>query len=163
MAHTDQLTSVRDAEAGAEASARAPRIDQDDAFVARFLGKIPRDIAQSFSDAQLEAVVAAFGTRRWRIHPVDIRLTIPLVGRAYYLVLLAGGERRLRRRRAERNVHPLVTLGNAIFAAVFFTGVLFSLFAALYVLKSLLGINLFSELSFGVMPALKEQLDILLN
>ena len=82
----------------------------------------------------------------------------------YYLVVLAGGERRSRRRRrAERIAHPLVTLGNAIFAAVFFTGVLFSLFAALYVLKSLLGIDLFPEKSFGLMPALKEQLDILLN
>ncbi|MCH9019960.1 MAG: hypothetical protein IIA73_06315 [Proteobacteria bacterium] len=153
-----------DAAADAEASERPPRIDPDDAFIARFLARIPRDIAQSFSDAQLEAIVAAFGTRRWRDHPIDIRLTIPLVGRAYYLVVLAGAERRSRRRRrAERIAHPFVTLGNAIFAAVFFTGVLFSLFAALYVLKSLLGIDLLPGMSLGVMPALKEQLDILLN
>ena len=153
-----------DAAADAEASERPPRIDPDDAFIARFLARIPRDIAQSFSDAQLEAIVAAFGTRRWRDHPIDIRLTIPLVGRAYYLVVLAGAERRSRRRRrAERTAHPFVTLGNAIFAPVFFTGVLFSLFAALYVLKSLLGIDLLPGMSLGVMPALKEQLDILLN
>ena len=162
MAHSDRVTSG--CAPGAEASARAPRIDQDDAFVARFLGKIPSDIAQSFSDAQLEAVVAAFGTRRWRIHPVDIRLTIPLVGRAYYLVLIAGLDRRSsQRRRSDRIARPIATLGNAIFAAVFFTGVLFSVFAALYVLKSLLGIDLLPGISLGVMPGLKEQLDILLN
>ena len=160
MAQSDHVTSG--SAPGAEAS--APRIDQDDAFVARFLGKIPRDIAKSFSDVQLEAVVAAFGTRRWRSHPVDIRLTIPLVGRAYYLVLLAGADRRSRRRRrADRFARPIATVGNAIFAAVFFTGILFSVSAALYVLKSLLGINLLPGMSLGVMPALKEQLDILLN
>lgn len=157
------MTFGSDAAADAEAPEHPPRIDPDDAFIARFLARIPRDIAHSFSDAQLAAIAAAFGTRRWRDHPIDIRLTIPLVGRAYYLVVLAGGERRSRRRRAERIAHPLVTLGNAIFAAVFFTGVLFSLFAALYVLKSLLGINLLPGMSLGVMPALKEQLDILLN
>ena len=158
------MTPGSDAAPDAEASERPPRIDPDETFIARFLARVPRDIARSFGDAQLAAIAAAFGTRRWRDHPIDIRLMIPLVGRAYYLVVLAGDERRLRhRRRAERIAHPLVTLGNAIFAAVFFISVLFSLFAALYVLKSLLGIDLFPEKSFGVMPALKEQLDILLN
>lgn len=73
----------------AEASERPPRIDPDEAFIARFLARIPRDIARSFGDAQLAAIAATFGTRRWRDHPIDIRLTIPPVGRAYYLVLLA--------------------------------------------------------------------------
>jgi len=42
-------------------------------------------------------------------HPVDIRLTIPLLSGRYYFTILAGHERRSADRlRADRRLHPLL-------------------------------------------------------
>ncbi len=51
----------------------------------------------------------------WTGHPVNIRLTIPLPFRSYYLTIVAGPERRSKERRGdERKKHPLLTIGNVI-------------------------------------------------
>ncbi len=52
-------------------------------------------------------------------HPVNIRLTIPLLFGRYYVTLVAGKERRSGERLAsERKKHPLMKLGNlAVMAA----------------------------------------------
>ena len=48
-------------------------------------------------------------------HPVDIRLSIPLLIGRYYQTIVVGKERRRPQRRAEeRWKHPLQTLGNII-------------------------------------------------
>ena len=50
---------------------------------------------------------------RWGSHPVNIRFTVPLLFRSYYITVLIGPERRSKERRAiERQKHPLLTLGN---------------------------------------------------
>ena len=50
---------------------------------------------------------------RWGGHPVNIRFTVPLLIRSYYVTILIGPERRSKERRAvERRNHPLFTLGN---------------------------------------------------
>ncbi len=46
-------------------------------------------------------------------------------------------------------------------AAVFFSGVLFSTLVSLYVLKSFLGIDLFPDMSLGIMPMLEQELKML--
>ncbi len=49
-------------------------------------------------------------------HPVNLRLTIPLFKRRYYIALVAGTERRSIERRAEgRRKHPIATTGNIAF------------------------------------------------
>ena len=49
-------------------------------------------------------------------HPLDIRVSIPLLSRRYYLTILSGPERRSEGRlREEREKHPLVTKVNMIF------------------------------------------------
>ncbi|MFP6744404.1 MAG: hypothetical protein VCB77_04345 [Alphaproteobacteria bacterium] len=58
-------------------------------------------------------------------------------------------------------LHPVATFGNAAFALVFFTTVLFSVFAMLYVLKSFLGINLLPNTSLGIMPTIRGKFDLL--
>lgn len=46
-------------------------------------------------------------------HSVSIRITIPFVGRSYYLAMVAGTERRNPVRRAEdRKAHPLLSFSN---------------------------------------------------
>lgn len=49
-------------------------------------------------------------------HRVDLRLSIPLLGGRYYVTVIADRERRGDERRVrDRAVHPLWTLGNALF------------------------------------------------
>ena len=136
----------------------------DDAFFERLFSKLPSDMATSFNDDQLKVISYAFGTRRWREHAVDLRRIFSLFGRRYYFVLLAGAERRSRRRRLrDRLLYPLMSIGNGIVAVVFFTAILWSVLATLYVLKSLLGISLFEDFSFGVMPMLEQELKFLFD
>ena len=136
--------------------------DGDNAFFERLFSKLPSDVARSFNDAQYEAIECAFGARRWRNHAVDLRWLLPLFGRSYYFVLLAGGERRSRQRRLrDRMLHPLVCFGNGLFAAVFFTGLMLSALVTLYLLKSFLGITLMPDMSLGIMPIIMQELKML--
>lgn len=70
------------------------------------------------SDQQDSPQTAADGAAqpRWGSdHPVNIRLTIPLLFRTYYVTIVAGSERRSRERRiSERKKHPLFVLGNIV-------------------------------------------------
>ncbi len=51
-------------------------------------------------------------------HPVNIRLSIPLLFTRYYVTILAGKERRSGERVAsERKTHPQMKLGNLVFMA----------------------------------------------
>lgn len=48
-------------------------------------------------------------------HSVNVRLSIPLLFRRYYLTILFGKERRgTTRLKEERKAHPLVTRGNVV-------------------------------------------------
>jgi hypothetical protein len=56
-------------------------------------------------------------SRAWGDHPVNLRMTI--LGR-YYVVQVAGKERRSEQRRIEeRQKHPLDTLANALLMLIF--------------------------------------------
>lgn len=133
-------------------------IDNNSAFFKRFYALMPNDVARSFTDTQLKAISAAFSMRRWRDHSVELRWIIPLLGHHYYFILLSGGERRSQERRLkDRLLNPLLALGNGIFAIVLFSAILISVLITLYVLKSVLGINLLPGFSFGIMPIFEEE------
>jgi hypothetical protein len=52
-------------------------------------------------------------------HPVNLRLSIPLLFKRYYVTIIVGEERRRPARlSAERQKHPLVTRGNLFFFAL---------------------------------------------
>jgi hypothetical protein len=52
-------------------------------------------------------------------HPVNLRLSIPLLFKSYYVTIVVGGERRCPDRlTAERQKHPVVTRGNLFFFAL---------------------------------------------
>jgi hypothetical protein len=61
--------------------------------------------------------------RNWGgAHPVDIRLTVPLLFGRVYFTVVAGYERRSAERlRAERCLHPLLKMGNILMFLVFGT------------------------------------------
>ncbi len=69
-------------------------------FIGRFLGGLPQDVADSFTPEQLAAVERAFGMRYAPGHAVDVRRSIGVLGRRFYLVLLLGRERTGDARRA---------------------------------------------------------------
>ena len=67
------------------------------------------------------------------------------------MVLLVGGEKRSRNRRAyDRRSQPLVTFGNLLFGFFFFGLLLLSLAGILYMLKSWIGIDLMPGMSLGL-------------
>jgi len=145
-----------------EIDGRESKPSGDDLFFNKLDTMLPQDVARSFNDVQRKAIATAFGTRRWRDHTIDFRWLIPLFGRNYYFVALAGGERRSAARRLrDRLLLPMVSIGNGIFAAVFFTGILLSVLVTLYLLKSLLGINLLPDVSLGIMPIIMHEFEML--
>lgn len=58
------------------------------------IDRIPPDTIATFSDKQLEELQQAFQYFSWKKHPVDVRLSIPFFGHGFYLVMLAGPEKR---------------------------------------------------------------------
>lgn len=95
-------------------------IQQNDPFFQNFFADIPPSMGNTFSDDQLNAVKQAFGARSWGSHPVDIRYSTPIPLLRFYLVFLAGRERRSRQRlRNQRNMYPLWTPGNTVAIAIF--------------------------------------------
>ena len=67
-----------------------------DAFIARFLARVPADLRDSFTPAQLTAVQRAFGMRYTMEHALDLRRHVRLPWARYYLVVLCGRDYRPR-------------------------------------------------------------------
>ncbi len=87
----------------------------------RFLEGMPEEVARSFTELQLETIEHALEGGKWRDHPVDVRLSIPVLWRRFYFVLLAGPERRsAERRKYERARRPVRAIADIILLALFF-------------------------------------------
>ena len=81
---------------------------------------MPEDAANSSTDTPLATIERALDCGRRQIHPVNLRLSVPLLWRRFYLVLLAGPEpRSAERRRGERITRPLRAIANSVDFAVF--------------------------------------------
>jgi hypothetical protein len=100
--------------------------------------------------ARARAAVLARRGGVGRRHPVDVRFTVPLSFRRYFVVLLAGRDRRasVAAREADRGRARTHALGGGAFAGL--SGLLFVAIAAfgvlaLYGVKSFLGIDLFPD------------------
>ena len=80
------------------------------------LDRLPEALRASLSPEQQHALSAIVEPAPSNVHPVDLRITLPVPGRPMFLSVLAGPERRSRDRRSiERRRHPLHTLGNIVF------------------------------------------------
>ncbi len=82
--------------------------------------RLERETREELSDNSSTSVRKAPGGEPWgNDHPVNIRLSIPLLFARYYVTLVAGKERRSGERLAsERKKHPLMKLGNLVVMAV---------------------------------------------
>ena len=88
----------------------------------RLLNGMPAEVRASLTDHQRDALVASAEKCGWTKHPADIRLSVPFFKKSFYLVLLAGEERRSKERLAtERKRYPIATIAN-LALAVFLGG-----------------------------------------
>ncbi|MEH2067784.1 MAG: hypothetical protein V7K47_06395 [Nostoc sp.] len=82
----------------------------------QFFAKIAPEVANTFTVEQLEAIKRSFGFRGWTRHPLDIRVSVPIPGLRFYVVLLAGSERRSKQRlRCEKGLYHFWTPANILF------------------------------------------------
>jgi len=114
----------------------------------RLLARMPLNVRQSLTPEQLSALARATLPVVTR-HPLDYRISLPFFGRRYYLTILGGRERRNRDRLLREGQ---LALSRATAAYSLGLGVLTALAVlaavlALYVAKTLLGIDLMADQS----------------
>ena len=115
-----------------------------DPFFDRFYARMPRDVAGTFTQEQLDAIKRVFGARTWGSHAIDIRMSMPILWRRWYVVLLMGPERRPRgRRHIESRRHPVGKLANALAMTLFGVICLGPTLGVIYAVKSRLGVDIF--------------------
>lgn len=82
----------------------------------KLIAEIDPKVAKTFTVEQLEAIKRGFSSRAWTRHSLDIRVSVPIPGLRFYLVLLAGSERRSKvRLRSEKALYPFWTPVNILF------------------------------------------------
>ncbi len=92
--------------------------------------RLPGWVLDTLTTEQKEAIHAAADEGQWQSHPVNIRLTVPVIRRRYFLTIVAGEEKRsLERRAHDRHRYPLRTVANVLFflgaAAIVYVGAIF--------------------------------------
>lgn len=103
-----------------------PKVDER---FKRFLSYLPEDVAGSLTKQHLQGICAALQATQWRRHTVDIRFSVPLPWKPFYIVFLAGPERRSHNRRnAAREQFPIWTPANILLiVGLNILGILFAL------------------------------------
>jgi len=115
------------------------------------LSRVPKNIRDSLTDEQYQAVRAALIAREQSArHSIDMRLSIPLFFRSYYFVFFAGRDRRattywLEDSRWQKIPKPIRRAFHYLFSFSLSIAILSVVFMLSYKLKSLFGINFFSE------------------
>ncbi len=81
--------------------------------------RLEKETREGSSDNSAASTRKAPGGEPWgNDHPVNIRLSIPLLFTRYYVTIVAGKEHRSGKRLAsERKKHPLMKLGNLVVMA----------------------------------------------
>lgn len=107
------------------------------------LGRAGVGLSDSQKDVLRQALHEARAPKR---HAVEVRGLLPLFYASYYFVILAGRDSRAARQRLESGRRQRTALfGGALFASLALSPLLLAAAAALYLLKSALGIDLLPE------------------
>ncbi|MEA5620919.1 hypothetical protein VB711_24220 [Cronbergia sp. UHCC 0137] len=118
-------------------------IKHDDTIFEEVFTKISPEIADTFTNEQLEAIKTGFSTHRWVHHPSDLRISVPIPGLKLYLVILAGPERRNSQiTRSEKSLNTFWTPSNILF------------FLMVFIILAISGLTTFSFVfsSSGILP-----------
>ncbi len=122
----------------------ADDIRQDPAM-RKLLERMPAEVQQSFTEAQLSYLRVALGARQWGKHKFDLRGTVGFGRWRYYYVLVAG-----RNKRSEHRSHKAGLLVKAVLLSLLLLLSTALGLLLLYLLKSALGIDLFADYSLGI-------------
>ena len=120
-----------------------------DIFAYYTLSRIPQQVRSTLSETQVRAIVDALrAQKRNQRHSIDMRLTIPLYFRAYYLVLFGGRDRRrttlgFEAKRADEIPEEVKKTVSWTASATIFGSVTVLFFATAYLLRSFMGIDIF--------------------
>lgn len=119
---------------------------EQDWFAAGLKERLPKQMCDSFTDEQLQALKLAFGARRWGRHPVDLRGTVSVWRSRYYFVFLLGWNKRA----LSRSEESLSRFGKSLLILFFLAFSVLAGLVLLYLVKSALGIDLFPNYSLGL-------------
>ena len=117
-----------------------------DPAIRNLLNRMPDKVQESFSEEQLVHLKVAIGARQWGKHALDCRGVIKFFKYRYYFVVLAGRNRRELSDREKK----IAAASQAVTVSIFSFFVISTLLLAAYLVKSALGIDIFSNYSFGV-------------
>lgn len=118
---------------------------RQDPAMQKLLERMPPEVQQSFTEAQLSYLRVALGARQWGKHKLDLRGTVGLGRWRYYYVLVAG-----RNHRGDPRQGQLSRLMQSVVIATLLLGAAMFGLLLLYLLKSALGIDLLDDYSFGI-------------
>ena len=137
-----------------EVSRGMPTPIRQDPVIKKLLKNLPKSLAESYTDEQLQGMRIAVGDGTWGKHFIDNRGTFafPFVPWRFYYVFLLGKNRRAYTRR-EKHASMLMFVG-LIFGFIIIS-ILFGLLT-LYILKSALGIDLLEGTSLGIWDWFKD-------
>ncbi|GAA6167426.1 hypothetical protein [Sessilibacter corallicola] len=109
---------------------------------------IPPEVQVTFTEDQLEKISDSLRLQNRERHWFDTRpvIQIPFMPWSFYLVILAGRNRRYMSKREQRIASQLLIVSLLSGIIILSTTGL----VVLYLLKSALGINLFSDFSLGL-------------
>ncbi|MBH0060458.1 3-phosphoshikimate 1-carboxyvinyltransferase [Pseudoalteromonas sp. NZS71] len=123
-----------------------------DPAIRSLLNRMPSNVQDSFTEEQLVHLKVAIGARQWGKHAVDYRGVIKFFKYRYYFVLLAGRNRR----ELSKKEQKIAAISQAITISMFSFFVITILLLIIYLVKSALGIDIFSNYSFGVWTWFKD-------
>ncbi|WP_240702017.1 3-phosphoshikimate 1-carboxyvinyltransferase [Pseudoalteromonas sp. DL-6] len=107
---------------------------------------MPKNIQTTFTDEQLAHLKVAIGARQWGNHAIDCRGVVKFFKYRYYYVFLAGRNRR----ELSIKEQKIASFTQALILSTTVTFIILFILLVLYLLKSALGIDIFSGYSFGI-------------
>jgi len=119
---------------------------QQDPAIRSLLERMPKNVQTTFTDEQLAHLKIAIGARQWGNHAVDCRGVVKFFKYRYYYVLLAGRNRR----ELSIKEQKIASFTQALILSSAVTFIILFVLLVLYLLKSALGIDIFSGYSFGI-------------
>jgi hypothetical protein len=117
-----------------------------DPFTDNIVRRIDARVRDSLTPAQLEAIIQAIETQDPQDHVVHVRWTIPLFLSRFYAVFVICRDRRASTQRAEATRGKRMSwTGGLLFVALVGLPFFLLLFFFLYLLKLMLGLDVFPE------------------
>ncbi len=114
----------------------------------RLMQSIPSDVQATFTEEQLDNISMSLRQQSQKSHWFDIRpmIRIPFLPWSFYIVILAGRNQRFMSKREQRLAAQILIL--SIISGIIILSL--SGLLVLYLLKSAMGIDLFSDFSLGL-------------